>query len=141
MIFMANYRANYTTQEKKAFAERLRKLMLEHHMAGADLARRVGTRLGRPFARQTVSSYLTGISIPEEATLQAIAEVLNVPSSILVPRPHRQAPGEPPPVDPAPTRDVRMTLIGGGKMALMLNVEVEQETGWKILELLKEAGH
>lgn len=137
---MANYRASYTAAEKKLFSDRLRKEMMERGWRGAELARRVSQHLPKPIPRQSVSSYLTGISIPEEATLHAIEKVLGLPHNTMLPRPHRLAPGE---VDTSTPiqQDVRMALAEDGKMRLTLAVEVPQSIGWQIINLLREAGH
>jgi transcriptional regulator with XRE-family HTH domain len=137
---MANYRASYTAQEKKLFASKLRQLMIEKGLKGAELARRVSKYLPKPIVRQSVSSYLAGASIPEEPTLRGLERALDVPPGILLPRPHKTAPGEAT-VEEASTHEARMALTAGGKMRLMLNVEVPQSIGWQILKLLEEVGH
>ena len=138
---MANYRATYTAAEKRLFADKLRKAMVDKGWNGAELARRISKHLPSPTPRQSVSSWLIGASIPEEANLRAIEKTLDIPAGHLLPRPHKLAPGEPDTTPAGEQQDVRMALIGDGKMRLVLTVEVPQSVGWQILELLKAAGH
>jgi transcriptional regulator with XRE-family HTH domain len=138
MKVMANYRASYTTQEKQAFAATLRKLMLEKGLNGAELARRASAQLSKPMGRQSITNYLNGTTIPEEAALRALAKALGVAARDLLPRPHNLAPGELETAPATPNLDVRYT-IQGGKMRLMLTAEVPAEIGWQIVNLLKES--
>lgn len=138
---MATYRASYSASEKRLFADRLRKAMLEQGLRGAELARRASKHLPKPIPRQLISSWVTGASIPEEPNVRALEKALDIPPGFLLPRPHNTAPGEPSPAPDVRDNDVRMSLVGDGKMRLTLSVEVSQATGWEILNLLKQEGH
>lgn len=137
---MANYRAHYTSDEKKIFADRLRRIMLERGIKQAELARQASKYLKTAIGRQMVSSYLSAISVPEEQNMRAIERALDVPNGTLLPRLHRQAPGEGAPAGTSITNHVNVNIVEGGKMHLMLNIEVAQPIGWKIMELLKGDG-
>jgi len=136
---MANYKAKFTPQEKRAFGERLRRLMLEKEMSGADVARAASKHLRKALTRQLMSSYVSGVTIPNETNLGAIEKALSVPTGTLLMRDRRRASGAPPPPDTA-SKNVNMTMTPDGKMHLILNVEVPQATGRKIMELLWSEG-
>ena len=137
---MAKFRARYTALEKKAFGQLLRRLMTEQSLSGADLARQATLHLpkGKVIGRDNISWYRSGRSIPVQASLVAIAKVLNVDPVFLVPRSHDQRPGDLPAPANSPEHDVRMAMTASGDMHLMLNVHLPRELGWKILQMIED---
>jgi transcriptional regulator with XRE-family HTH domain len=139
---MPTYKARFTPQERKAFGELLRRMMLDRGMTGADLARRVNSHLerGKGLDRSAISWYMNGRSTPSPVTLQAIAKVLNVDPKFLLPRSHEQRAedGAGPQPSSEGLRDVRMSILGGGQMHLMINAHVPTDIGWQILKLLED---
>lgn len=137
---MASFRANYTADERKAFSALLRQLMRDKGITGADLARRANKHLtsGKGMDRSMISWYVNARSIPSPTSLSAIAKVLEVDPQLMLPRDHSQKPNEAGPVGAAGGQDVRMSLGAGNTMHLMINTHLPAETGWKIIELVKE---
>jgi transcriptional regulator with XRE-family HTH domain len=139
---MASFKAKYTEGERKAFGQLLRQLMTDKGVTGADLARRANKYIssGKGMDRSMISWYVNGRSVPTPVSLSAIAKVLDVDPQLMLPRSHNQKPGESagPPTASTSGRDVRLSLEGGNTMHLMINTRVPAETGWKIVELLKE---
>ena len=137
---MPTFRAKFTEVEKKAFGRKLRQLMADKGLSGADLARQASRHIpsGKTMGRDTISWYLTGRSMPTPPYLTAIAKVLDIDPQFLVPRDHAQRPGEMPPPTPAPENDVRMTMSGDGMMHLMLNTHLPRDLGWKVLQMIED---
>lgn len=137
---MPQFKAKFTTAERKAFGNLLRRMMTDKGLTGADLARRANKYIasGKGMDRSAVSWYVNGRSVPTPTTLNAIAKVLDVDPQMLLPRDHAQRPGEAAGPPAMKERDVRMSLLPGGKMHLMINIEVSQPLGWSILKMLED---
>lgn len=137
---MPQYKARFTAAERKAFGALLRRLMTEKGLTGADLARRANQHIqsGKGMDRSAISWYVNGRSVPTPVTLNALARVLDVDPQMLLPRGHGQRPEDAAGPPQTRDRDVRMSLLPGGQMHLMVNVQVPAEKGWSILRLLED---
>jgi transcriptional regulator with XRE-family HTH domain len=70
---------------REEFARRLRQERLNRNMNQSELARRTSEALGKEFGRHNISSYEKGNAIPSLHHLRAIASVLSVAPTVLVP--------------------------------------------------------
>lgn len=138
---MATYRANYTATEKRIFAQKLKKLMLDQGITGAELARKASKYREGEMPRQLISQYVNATTMPDEVNLRAIERALDAPRDYLMPRPHGTAPGEMDTAPPATEQELRMRLIEGGQMELTFSGTVSREIGRQIMDLLQKAGH
>lgn len=137
---MATFRANFTAVEKKVFGQKLRKMMADKGLSGADLARQASIHLpkDKTIGRDNISWYLTGRSMPIPTYMAAIAKVLEIDPQFLLPRDHSQKVGEAPPPVASPEHDVRMAIGANGEMHLMLNIHLPRELGWKLLQIVED---
>lgn len=128
-------------QRLEAFASRLDKLMLQRGWSGQEMAdaaskhvpaSHVDKKTGKRFqlGRHLISAYLRAANEPSEANLSYIAKALGVrPSELLPP-----APGE----DEAP-QYAQLMSTADGKMRLVIDAEINDEDGLKLLRDIREA--
>lgn len=115
--------------------------MTERMISGADLARQMSKHMpsGRIVGRDNISWYLNGRSMPTPPYLTAMAKVLDVDPTFLLPRDHATRPGEMPPPADAPENDIRMRMSGDGMMHLQINTHLPRDLGWKILQMIEDS--
>lgn len=138
---MANYRASYSANEKRVFAEKLKRLILEQGLTGAEVARKASKHRPTAMPRQLISQYVNGTTIPDEANLRALEKALDAPKDYLLPRPHKLAPGETDTTPPETEQDLRVQVVEGGMMRISFTGFVPRAIGWEIMQLLEKAGH
>ncbi|MGZ6725289.1 MAG: helix-turn-helix domain-containing protein [Solirubrobacteraceae bacterium] len=138
---MATYRAKYSKEERRVFAEKLRRLILEKGMQGAELARKASKYREGEMPRQLISQYLNGTTIPDEVNLRALEKALDCPTDYLLPRPHKMAPGEIDKAPPKTEQDLRVRVVEGGMMEISFSGTVPRDIGWQIMTLLEKSGH
>ena len=142
---VGNRRGNRPRAEYLAFADALRKAMVEQNLTASEVARRVwGTskdRRGYDVAknRDRVGLYLAGTSYPEPANLEKLAAAVGVPVDEL------RINGRPPPAVRAPRNvnaldglDMQLIFTGDLNAArLMINRTVPTKLAIKIIEMLR----
>lgn len=118
-----------TDAVKTEFARRLQRLMYSKGWNQSDLARAVEKRLGRPFGRDNVSHYIRGKSLPREDIQAALAAVLGVdPSEIVPPVARASAANRNPPID--------IRALEDGNAWLKINMAVPFGVAVKVLNLV-----
>lgn len=118
------------SERLKAFGERLRRLMIQKRLTGAELARKASVFAGVEMGRHLISAYVRGENEPSEEYLRHIAKVLGVRPEELLPPPLGE--GE------APQYATATTTIDG-KTRLVVDAEVEPEVALKILTMVRAA--
>lgn len=99
---------------------------------GADLAREMQRHApsGVEIGRHLVSAYLRGANEPSQSNLKLIALALGVKSHELL---------APLPGEGECSNSARFILTLDGRMRIMLDIEVDDQTGLKVRDLLREA--
>lgn len=122
--------SNDQKERLKAFGKKVETLALKKGWSGADLAREMerlapnGVKIGRHLP----TAYIRGESEPTKRNLGLLAGALGVNSQELLAALPSGGPSDP-----------QFILALNGRMRIILNVEVDEGTGLKIRELLKEA--
>jgi transcriptional regulator with XRE-family HTH domain len=115
------------------FGKKVERLMLGKGWTGADLAREMERRApkGVKIGRHLPTAYMRGENEPTENNLKLLAEALGVkPHELLAPMPGEGA--------DAP-QFAQATSGLDGKTRIVVDAEVDAETGLKILQLVRGA--
>jgi transcriptional regulator with XRE-family HTH domain len=129
-------RKGMTTIEKErltSFGKKVERLMLGKGWSGAELAREM-QRLapkGVTIGRHLPSAYIRGENEPTERNLKLMAQAFGVSPAELLP----PLPGE----GNEPQQFAQTTSTLDGKTRIVVDAEVDPETGLKILQLLRQA--
>lgn len=115
---------------KRAFARRLQSAMLAKGLSQADLVRELERHMDPAPHRSLVSNYIRQVALPQPKTLHALAKVLSVEPTYLLP-----TNGDNEAVT-SQGSDTALKDIGGGQVWLKINQAVSWPTALKILELL-----
>lgn len=143
---MATYRAKYTAAERKEIGQKVRRLMTDRGMTGAELARQATMHLPvtsgkkKPVGRDTISWCLTGRSLPEPPTWNAMGRALGTDLNLILPRSHSQKKGELV-SDIEPSRERQdFSVKPDGTMDITLVMNVPRAAGLEIMELAMKHG-
>lgn len=110
---------------KQEFGKRLYKLMVAKGWHQSELARRSG------IARDSVSTYVRGVSLPEPDNLQKLADALEVDPIELLPN-HIEAAID----NDVPSMEMKISSSDGSVAWLRVNRLVSTATCLKVVELL-----
>lgn len=110
---------------KQEFGRRLYKLMLRKGWNQSELARQAG------IARDSVSTYVRGVSLPEPLNLERLAAALGVPAVEILPNATETA------MDAdAPSLELKISSANSLMAWLRVNRLVSTATAMKVVELL-----
>lgn len=138
---MASYKAHYSEHEKRVFSKRLRQLMVDQGINGAELARKASQYREGEMPRQLISQYLNGTTIPDQVNLNALAKAFKIPAAYLLQKPQHLATGEVEVALPSEKQNVGYSMDDSGAMKLNIVATVPREIGQQIIALLQQAGH
>lgn len=110
---------------KQEFGRRLYRLMLQKGWSQSELARQAG------LSRDSVSTYVRGVSLPEAINLNKLAEALDVKTTDLLPNHAETA------IDhDAPSLELKISSANTLISWLRVNRMVSTQTAMKIVEML-----
>lgn len=112
---------------KQQFGRRLYELMIKQGMNQSDLAR--AAKLGR----DSISTYVRGISLPDPVNLQKLADALGVSREELLPNIVESAADR-----EHPAMEIKMAHGDSGHVWVRINRQVKTETATKIFELISK---
>ena len=114
---------------KQEFSQRLHRLMKAKGWYQSELARRAGV------ARDSVSTYMRGVSLPDPTNLEKLAKALGVETVELLPN-HVEAAID----NDVPSLEMKVSTSDPGLAWLRVNRLVSTATCFKIIELLGNDG-
>lgn len=110
---------------KQEFGRRLYKLMIRKGWTQSELARQAG------IARDSVSTYVRGVSLPEPLNLERLAKALDVSAVELLPN-HTEAAMD----DETPSLELKISTANSLVSWLRVNRLVSTDTAMKVVQLL-----
>lgn len=123
---------NTKSAERVAFAERLKKLMLDRGWNQSDVARQAGRYIDGGMGRDSVSAYVRAISLPNQTQLNGLAKAFGVEPEALVPSAGIAA--------REPVGMVEMKNADNGMVWLRIHQQIPFAKALQIMQILQDVG-
>lgn len=118
---------------KQEFGRRLATMIADHHWSQSDFVREVELQTGEKLGRDSISTYIRGMTFPTPKSLKLMCETLGVSRDELLPNATIQAIN-----DEHPALELRAAAGHPGKAWVRVNRMMTFETATEIVKLINE---